>query len=330
MLGRDAWHQAIKIAVGSALAIFVAESMGLQYATSAGIVTLLTIQHTRKDTFALAFRRIVSFIITAVTAFFCVTLIPTHSIAFGVFLFIVVAISYKLGWNGAISINAVIGTHFILMEQQFTLALLWNEAMMVFIGIFIAILCNTHMLSNEKEMQMDIEYIDMKMLKNLSYIADHLDSQMKLSKDKEVLEELIVYIDKAEQKAYANLHNTMKNHAKYYVEYLEARRQQCAIILHVCYIVAHHDFIVDEAKIVAGVVREVALSLDVKTDTHFLKHKIDEVNDKIIHGDMPQNHREFEGKAVLYQLLNELREFLWTQEYFVEHVTDEQVNTYWK
>ena len=67
-MNKHTWIQVFKIGIGSALAILIAEWMGLSYATSAGIVTLLTLQNTRKDTFHLALRRMTSFVVTMLLA----------------------------------------------------------------------------------------------------------------------------------------------------------------------------------------------------------------------------------------------------------------------
>ena len=40
----------IKIAVGTGLAIFIADTFGLNYSVSAGMITLLSIQDTKKST----------------------------------------------------------------------------------------------------------------------------------------------------------------------------------------------------------------------------------------------------------------------------------------
>ena len=45
--------KALKIAIGSSMAVVVAQFFQLQYATSAGIIALLTVQNTRKDTIQL-------------------------------------------------------------------------------------------------------------------------------------------------------------------------------------------------------------------------------------------------------------------------------------
>ena len=328
-MNKETWIQVFKIGIGSAIAIFLAEWIGLTYATSAGIVTLLTIQNTRKDTFHLALKRILSFGVTMCIAALCLTFIPTHFVSFGVFMLLLVSISYWLDWNGAISVNAVIGTHIIFVEKSLTWDLVWNEAIMVLIGIIIAVIFNWRMPDKENEIQMDIAHIDSFMHENLNAIADHLSNHSKLNKDKKHLKSLLVHISKAIDKAYTNKNITLKSHSDYYINYLNLRKEQCEILLHVYYIVAHHDFVVEEAAIVADVIRDVAGHLSIMKEIGLIKHKIDKVAKEIIHGDMPQNHKEFEGKAVLYQLLYELREFLWHQETFVNDVTEEQVLAYW-
>ncbi len=329
-MNKETWIQVIKIGLGSALAFFLADLIKLDYATSAGIVTLLTIVNTRKDTFHLALKRIVSFGITIALAALCVNFIPIDVIAFGVFMLLMVSVSYYFNWNAAVSVNAVIGTHIILTEGQINWALVLNEAGIVLIGIVIAILFNLRMPDKERELQMDIAHIDGYMAENLHAVADHLCSHSKLNKDRRHLKNLLEHISKAIDKAYANRNNTLRSHSEYYINYLNLRKEQCEILLHVYYIVAHHDFVVDEAEIVADVIREVTEHLNVQQEIGAVKHNIDKVAQGLLHGDMPRNHQEFEGKAVLYQLLYELREFLWHQEMFVRDVTEEQVLAYWE
>ena len=55
--------KALKIAVGSCAAIMIAQFFELSYAASAGIITLLTVQNTRKDTIELTLERLWSFLL---------------------------------------------------------------------------------------------------------------------------------------------------------------------------------------------------------------------------------------------------------------------------
>lgn len=329
-MNKETWIQVIKIGLGSALAFYIASMIELDYATSAGIVTLLTIVNTRKDTFHLALKRIISFGVTIGLTALCVNLIPIDVLAFGIFMLLMVSISYYFNWNAAVSVNAVIGTHIILTERHIDWALVLNEAGIVFIGIVIAILFNLRMPDKEKELQMDIAHIDEYMGDNLTHIANHLCNHSKLNKDKEHLKNLLKHISQAIDKAYANKNNTLRSHSEYYINYLNLRKEQCEILLHIYYIVAHHDFVVEEAAIVAEEIRDVVKHLNVQNEIGVVKHNIDKVAQGLLHGDMPKTHQEFEGKAVLYQLLYELREFLWHQEMFVNDVTEEQILAYWE
>ena len=216
------------------------------------------------------------------------------------------------------------------MEQSLTWKLLWNELAMVLIGIIIAVIFNMRMPNKEAELQMDIAHIDSYMDENLHSIADHLCNHSKLNKDKKHLKTLLEHISGAIDKAYANRNNTLRSHSDYYIDYLNFRKEQCEILLHIYYIVAHHDFVVEEAQIVAEVIREVAGHLHVQKEIEAVMAKIDKAAHGIIHGEMPANHQEFESKAVLYQLLYEIREFLWHQDMFVQTVTEEQILAYWE
>lgn len=328
-MNKDLWLQVFKIGIGSAIAILLAEWLSLSYATSAGIVTLLTIQNTKKDTLHLALKRIISFGMTMLIAFVCVNLIPVRFVSYGVFMIILVAVSYRLAWNAAISVNAVLGTHIIFVEQALTPKLFLNEAAIVLIGIVIAILFNMRMPDKEEEIQMDILHVEAYIHENLYSIADHLCSHSKLEKDKQHLVHLLEHISRAIEKAYLNRNNSLKSHSDYYIHYLDFRKEQCEILLHVYYIAAHHDFVVEEAAVVAQIIRETADNLHVQKDISLMKEKIDQATQDILHGAMPRDHRELESRAVLYQLVNELREFVWHQEDFVENVTEEQILAYW-
>ena len=48
----------LKIAIGTGIAIIISEFLGLKYVSSAGIITLLSIQDTKKSTIKIALKRI--------------------------------------------------------------------------------------------------------------------------------------------------------------------------------------------------------------------------------------------------------------------------------
>lgn len=59
----------LKISAGSVAAILLADVLGLNYSVSAGIITLLTVQDTTKETITVSVKRIMAFVLAAVLAY---------------------------------------------------------------------------------------------------------------------------------------------------------------------------------------------------------------------------------------------------------------------
>ena len=93
---REIWRknsiQALKIAFGSCMAIFIAELMQLDYAISAGTIALLSIVTTKWATVRLALARLLSFGFAVLVARTTVYYIESTWVAFGVSVFVVVLV----------------------------------------------------------------------------------------------------------------------------------------------------------------------------------------------------------------------------------------------
>ena len=137
------FSRSLKIAVGSSLAIFAAQLLGLQNATSAGIITLITIVTTRWETVQLSYQRVMTFFLSVVLACVVFQIVPWAWVDYGIYIFVMAAICQLLKWDSTVSLNAVIGTHF-LTSQDFSFAFILNEFSLVLIGIIFAILLNLY------------------------------------------------------------------------------------------------------------------------------------------------------------------------------------------
>lgn len=139
-----------KIGIGASVAIYIAELLNLQYATSAGIITLLTLTTTRWGTFRLSLQRLLTYVVSVGICWIIFSIIPSMWIEYGIFLFLVVLMTEWLGWRSTLSVNAVIGTHF-LTTQDFSLGFAINEFLLVVIGITIAIILNLFHINSTHE-----------------------------------------------------------------------------------------------------------------------------------------------------------------------------------
>ena len=105
--------QALKIAIGSSLAIYIANLFGLKYSLAAGSVALLTMVTTKWKTVKLSLARVVTFIISVLMALIIFSAVESEWMAYGIYVFFVVIIAEMIGWGATISVNALIGMHFL-------------------------------------------------------------------------------------------------------------------------------------------------------------------------------------------------------------------------
>lgn len=319
----------IKVAVGSSVAIAVAEYLGLAYASSAGIITLLTIQNTKKATLKLAITRTISYIIAIGILTILLSFFDNYLFIFGIYMALMVAINYKLGWPEVISVNATIGVHAVISEQCISLSFILNDAALVGIGLLIAIILNLKMHDKSKEIQNDIEYIEETLKELLHSIGLHLYRTEDLKIDREHISELIEYIDGVLDKAFENKDNTLKSHARYYIEYLMMRRNQCIVLIHFYRAVTSLSEIPAQADILAGFLINMAAEFNVRNNATNRMRQLQEIAAAIEKRRLPENKNEFEGAAVMYQLIKELEEFLRLKKEFMAGLTKEQLELYW-
>ena len=222
---------ALKTAIGSCSAILAAEQFHLEFASSAGIIALLTLINTRWDTLRLSGVRLVSFFATVLLAWMIFSHMSREWTTYGVFVFLLVGISLFVGWQNTMSVNAVIGTHF-WTTHDFGAATIWNEFCLVFIGITVAVLLNMFQRnqSRRKQIMLDMRYVEARLQDILKMLADYL---MQRENEADVWEE-IAYLEEhlshSMERAYEYDRNTFLPHTEYYNHYIEMRTRQCSML----------------------------------------------------------------------------------------------------
>lgn len=327
---RKLFLRALKIGVGSSLAIFLSEFLYLEYAAAAGSVTLLTLLTTKWETLRLSVFRLASFALSVVLAF--VVFLHTNDwIAYGVFIFIIFVISNLLNWSATVSVNAVIGTHF-LMTKDFSAAFVWNECQLVLIGVGIAIILNLFQANrrHKKEIIDSMRYVEKQLQYILgelaAYLTDH-EMQRSVWKDLQELEKkLQLYIKEAEE--YQD--NTFVSHPAYYIDYFNMRLKQCQILQNL-----HEESRkIRTMPVQAKVIAEYILYLmDYVIEVNAPDAQIEELQ-KLFDGmkrqPLPVTREEFESRAMLFHMLMDIQDFLKYKKEFVEHLDAVQLKQYWE
>ena len=320
-----------KIGVGASAAIFIAQALHLEYATSAGIITLLTLITTKWETFKLSFLRLVTYLVSVAFCWVIFHFIPNMWVEYGVFLFCIVFLAELMGWRSTLSVNAVIGTHF-LTTQNFTIEFLINELLLVVIGIVIAILLNLIHINNAQENGIirNMRYVEKQMKQILTELAGYLINRpsgegvwtdlMKLEKE---LEEYLEF-------AFEYQNNTFQSHPEYYINYFEMRLKQCGALRNLHSEMQRMRNMPKQAHIVSDFITDLTQYVTEMNDPKKQIEELEVLLDELRNEPLPETHEEFESRAELYHVLMDMEEFLLYKKRFVEDIDETQFRIYWK
>lgn len=321
----------LKTGIGSAIAIIIANFFGLAYSPSAGIITLLTIQNTKKETIFIALKRILSFILAIIIAAVLFTSIGYSSITFGLFIIIFVALSILFGLQDGISMNAVLTTHF-LIEERMDMAFIMNEVGILLIGMWIGILLNLIMpRTKEKIRRNQIELEDLMRI-TLKSLADRLlnkdDLAIDICKTEELprLEQMVVNLL---EEAYEDAGNTLLSNTRYLISYLEMRRLQISQLRNILSTMDRIPGIIPQAIPIANYMNNIAETFHEMNNVQGLLEELEELYQYYRKEALPKTREEFENRAVLFQILKELDDFLLLKRNFVINLDQKDLKSYW-
>lgn len=321
---------AIKIAVGTSVAMFIAQMLHLQNAGSAGTIALLTIVTTKWETVRLTFARIVTFAISVLLVRLIFSSFSIPWLGFGVYIFFVVLICEFLGWKSTISVNSVIGTHF-LVAQDFSPEFVANEFLLVLIGTVVAFAVNlfSHNKNRQKKLVANISYVESQLQMIFRELAAYLLQQKKVDVWDDIrnlearLKNLVV-------DAYEYEGNTFRTHTGYYMSYFEMRLEQCNVLHDLHYelkkIRSHTIQAEQVAEYMLYLVDYVHEMNSPEEQIKYLEVMVEDMQNQ----PLPVTRDEFETRAILYHILTELEAFLIHKKRFVNALDDKQRKLYWK
>ena len=330
-LDKRIFIQALKIAVGTSAAMYIAQTLNLQNATSAGTIALLTIVTTKWETMRLSIARIITFAIAVLLAVLtCSTLIIPWEV-FGIYIFFLVLISEFLGWKSTISVNAVIGTHF-LVSREFSSEFIANEFMLVLIGTAVAFVVNlfSHNRNRQKRLVQSIREVEETLQMIFTELASYLLKQEMKEDVWRDIRNLELKLKKLVVDASVYEGNTFRSHTVYYMDYFEMRLEQCNVLHDLHYELRKIRSKSVQAEMIAGYMLYL---VDYVKETNIPADQIQKLEDMVEEmgrQPLPVSQEEMETRVVLYHILTELETFLINKRRFVQALDEKQKRLYWK
>lgn len=319
----------LKTGLGATITLIIADSMGLQYATAAAVITILSIQSTKRQSIQMAVNRLIATVIALGLASVIFMSMGFNALAFGVFLVFFIPIAAKLNIGEGIVPASVLVTH-LLTSGSITIALLVNEMLLILVGVIIALMINLYMPSIESELskcRRDIEEMMHKLFIDMAYA---LRAQC-ISIEEDILyKKLETSIKEGQEKAYKYTNNYLFTKGSPFAEYFNMRASQYQVITYMREHFTKFFMCFEETEIVASFTEKVADCMRGTITAKVLLEELEELRNNFKASKLPVTREEFENRAMLYQFLNDLEHFLEIKRDFRESLTEEEFLEYKK
>ena len=269
----------LKITAASLLSIVAAKELGLLYAPTAGIITILSIQNTKRSTLNTAAKRSMAFAAAVLLAWFCFEGLGYTVFSFGVYLFLFSTLCFVCGWVEAVAMVSVLITHFLIEEN------------------------------------MDWQILIKGVLKRMS---QWLLVEDKSDYSDQCFAELEKKADTAKKKAYENWENTLFSSDYREIDYIEMRERQITVLKHMYNSIKMLKGIPVQTEKVARIIATVERDYHKGNPVDNLIYELEQVFEDMKKERLPQNREEFEDRAVLYYIMKQLDELLRYKQQFMK------------
>lgn len=309
MLSKTDAFKILKLSLGSSLAIFIASIFNLQYSIVAGVITLLVVKDTKRETVVDAIGKLLGFVICTVYSYLCFNILGFNLYSFSIYILLIISTCFILKIRYVIAMCVVISSHYLLQESM---SLYWilNETGLFIIGSGIGIIINMFMLSNIKQIYNGQERLQKEVSTILIDIASTIVNPNKESDYEEHLDRLNILINKSTKAAYENLNNNLSSDTRFFLEHMEIIKSQKDILATLYNLALQLNYVPYQGYIIAEFINKIGNTSFETNTVNLLLEDLEDIFKDMKNQPLPNNRDEFENRAILFLCLTELRKFL--------------------
>ncbi len=317
-----------KIAAAASAGSFLAMMLRLATPTSAGIIAILSLQNTRRETFSLVVKRILSFFPAMAVALTVFSLMGYRIFSIFIYLVLFAAICELFSLQNTLVSNTVLVLH-LFTAQSAHPSLLLNELLLLLIGTACGILMNLYMPGNSARIRQAQARSEQIFRETFHRIAQDLVMDKQLACTFFDLSPLDLILEKLEKEAWENRGNTLLSDEQYFVKYVEMRKHQKAVVEKLCQNIRLLHGVPSQAHTISRFIRDISVKFHESNNTKELMQQLSCIQTSMQKEPLPSTRAEFENRAVLYRILYDLEELITIKKRFIETLTPEEISRFW-
>lgn len=298
----------IKTAVGTGVAIWLAQLINLEFYVFAGILTILSIETTKKRSLNVAMSRIIACILGMFLSGIVFEILGYQIYVISLFILFFIPLLMRLNIQNGFVTSSVIILH-VYVLGNFNVNVAINEILLIIIGIGIALIINSYMPDLKHDLKDYSSKIEVKIKKILYEYALYIEKGDQGWTGEQLLE-LDEILNESKSIAIRNVENHLLRKQDKYYAYFEMREKQYEILVRMLPIVSKLQQEVPQRKIFAAFLYHLSESVHSGNTAQTQLEKLISNREEMNKLDLPKTREEFETRAALFHLINEIQLYL--------------------
>ena len=314
----------IKTSIGAALAIVLAQALGLQYPYAAAIITILSIQDTKRKSLDVVKQRLIATALSLVIGSLMFLMFGFNAIAFGLYLLCFIPLTVKFNASEGISTSAVLVTH-LLGEKIINGELLLNEIGLMVVGTGVALIANLYMPKMMQRLADDQNLIEEKFHTLITYLISKIHQNPNTEiVEEELFDSVKALLQDSKLRAERNQENYVLFQVSYFAQYMEMRFLQFEVLQRLAQILEKVTLNSKQIDILSNLTEKFILHLHDAKNIEVLILETETIIEDFNHCPLPQTRAEFINQTLIFQYLNNFHHFLEINKTFENNLRPEE------
>lgn len=299
----------LKTAAAVVAAIYISQALGLQSPFSAGLLAVLGVDVTKKRGLNTSFQRMAASVLGLFAGAALLWLFGFHIWVVGLFVMLIYPVLSRLHLKEGVVTSSVMMLH-MFAAGSLTEELLLNEIALLLVGLGTATVINVmYMPKEDKHLQSYKARVEQLFSQIFTELSRHLrDTEYiwsggELLETEDLLEQAIKAAERADE-------NSLLSGRTAWPVYFYMREQQMEAIQRMVQLVARVYQTLPHGELLAGVFESLSEDVKLPHYTGRAEHKLKDLEKQFKAMPLPMTREEFEIRAALLQLTEELKVYL--------------------
>lgn len=310
-------YRTIKTAIATPIAISIAQLLGITNIVSAGILTILCIQPSRKKSVESALHRFFACILAIIFSVVLFEIFGYHPVVLGLLLMIFIPTTVLLKIEKGILTSTVITLN-LYGFGTIKLDFLYEQFSLIIIGIGTGLIVNLYMPSLDKQLKAKQKQLEKNFQIILREIALYIREENMDWDGKEItiVEEIL---DDVEDLVERDRENHLFRDDRAFERYFRMREKQFLLLQQMLPLVTRlHETDDAMSERIADFFEKLSESVHPGNTAILFLDELKEIRERFDKEKLPKTQEEFETKASLLQLLYDIEEYLIVKSKFKE------------